>query len=65
MDAWSEKQIGLLTQHSTALAQIERECLEMGLGDVCDTIYAARQSLTPARAPALHGESRLKRIQLS
>lgn len=42
MDAFSEKQIALLTQHSTALLEIERECLTMRFSiarDISDLQY--------------------------
>lgn len=47
MDTWSEKQIALMTQCSTMLAKIEREC--WALGDVADSLDVAREALTRAR----------------
>ncbi len=50
MDAWSEKQMLLLTQLSISLAALEGESLSMGDGELADCVYASREALTRARA---------------
>jgi hypothetical protein len=50
MDHWTEQQVARLTAISMALAVIERESLALGMGELCDLIYAARQPLARARA---------------
>jgi hypothetical protein len=50
MDEWTEEQVARLTAISMALAVIERETLALGMGELCDLIYAARQPLSRARA---------------
>lgn len=50
MDAWSEKQLLLLTQLSQTLAELERESISMGLSDLGEHVYVSREALTRARA---------------
>ena len=50
MDKWSERQLGELSQIAIRLLAIESRCLYMGVSAPTDSIYAARQALTVARA---------------